>query len=90
MLATRGRLAADLGSASRCSASLSPVIGLVAATPVRARRLAIVGLGNSIVDINALTIMQRAVPDDVLARVLGVLEGILLGSIGLGGLLAPL
>ena len=52
--------------------------------------LAFVGLGNSIVDINALTIMQRAVPDEVLARVLGVLEGVLIGSIGIGGLLAPL
>ena len=33
--------------------------------------------------------MQRTVPDEVLGRVLGVLEGILIGSIGVGGLLAP-
>jgi MFS family permease len=52
--------------------------------------LALIGLGNSLVDVSALTIMQRTVPDEVLGRVLGVLEGVLLGSIGLGALLAPL
>jgi len=51
---------------------------------------AVVGIGNSIADIAALTLFQRIVPDHVLGRVLGVLEGILLGAIGLGGLAAPL
>ena len=47
------------------------------------------GIGNSIVDVNALTIMQRAVPDAVLGRALGALDGLLLGSLGIGALLAP-
>ncbi len=51
--------------------------------------LSIIGLGNSLVDVNALTIMQRIVPDEVLGRALGALQGMLLGSIGVGALLAP-
>ena len=58
--------------------------------PVALLALGLIGLGNSLVDINALTILQRTVPDEVLGRVLGVLEGVLLGSIGVGSLLAPL
>jgi MFS family permease len=49
----------------------------------------VVGVGNSLVDISAITLLQRIVPDDVLGRVLGLLEGLLLGSIGLGAALAP-
>ena len=51
--------------------------------------LGVLGIGNSIVDVNALTIMQRAVPDAVLGRALGALDGLLLGALGLGALLAP-
>ena len=52
--------------------------------------LVVCGIGNTLTDISALTLMQRAVPDDVLARVFGVLESILLASLGAGALLAPL
>ena len=51
--------------------------------------LGVLGIGNSLVDVNALTIMQRTVPDAVLGRALGALDGLLLGSLGLGALLAP-
>ena len=40
-------------------------------------------------DVNALTIMQRAVPDAVLGRALGALDGLLLATLGLGALAAP-
>ena len=90
VLATRGRLAADFGIGVVLFGV--PLVAdrdrVVGAGRARSRSRSI-GLGNSIVDINALTIMQRAVPDDVLGRVLGALEAILLGSIGIGGLLAP-
>jgi MFS family permease len=36
-----------------------------------------------------MTTLQRIVPDAVLARVLGVLDGLVLAAIGLGGILAP-
>ena len=50
---------------------------------------AIMGAGNSLVDVAGYTLVQRAVPDDVLARVFGVLQFFLLCALGVGGLLAP-
>ena len=85
LLATRGRLASDFGIGLALYGLPLVVIGLVAATPVALVALAIVGVGNSLIDINALTIMQRTVPDRVLGRALGVLDGILWGAIGVGG-----
>ncbi len=52
--------------------------------------LAIVGVGNSLVDVSALTLLQRAVPNEVLARVFGVLESLALGAIALGAAAVPL
>ena len=51
--------------------------------------LGIVGVGNSLVDVSALTLLQRGVSNDVLARVFGVLESICLGTIALGAALVP-
>ena len=50
----------------------------------------ILGVGNTLVDVAGLTLLQRAAPDDVRARVFGVLESVFLGTIGLGAILAPL
>jgi MFS family permease len=90
VLASRGRLAADFGLGVALFGLPLALLGIVSSVPVALLALGLVGLGNSLVDINALTIMQRTVPDDVLGRVLGLLEGVLLGSIGVGALLAPL
>jgi hypothetical protein len=51
--------------------------------------LALVGLGNTLVDVAGLTLLQRTAPPDVLARVFGVLQMILVGTIGLGAALTP-
>ena len=51
---------------------------------------AVIGLGNSLVDVTGLTLVQRAVPDDVLARVFGVIQMLWLGSLGIGAAVAPL
>jgi MFS family permease len=89
-LATRGRLASDLA----LGVVLNGVpFALVAVWPnevVALVALAIVGIGNSVTDVSAITLLQRAVPDDVLARVLGTIESLLLGSLGIGALVAPL
>ena len=52
--------------------------------------LTLVGIGNTLVDVSGLTLLQRAVPEDVLARAFGVLESVFVGTIGLGGVLAPI
>jgi CRP-like cAMP-binding protein len=52
--------------------------------------LALVGLGNTLVDVSAFTLLQRAVPDEVLARVFGAVQGLWVGAIGVGAIIAPL
>lgn len=51
--------------------------------------LAVMGIGNSFVDVAGLTLVQRSVPDEVLARVFGVIQMLWLASIGIGAALAP-
>jgi MFS family permease len=68
-------------------------IALVAVWPNQAAvlvLLALVGVGNTLVDVSGMTLLQRAAPEDVLARVFGVLESLLLLTVGLGALVAPL
>lgn len=48
-----------------------------------------VGVGNTLVDVAGTTLLQRSAPDAVLARVFGVLESLIVGSIGIGALVAP-
>lgn len=51
--------------------------------------LALLGVGNSLVDVAAFTLVQRAVPDEVLARVFGVIQMLWLVSVGVGAIVAP-
>ena len=51
--------------------------------------LAFLGVANTLVDATAITLMQRSAPEEVMGRVFGVLESIIMGSIALGMLLAP-
>jgi MFS family permease len=52
--------------------------------------LVVVGIGNVLVDVAGLTLLQRVAPDDVLGRVFGVLETVFSLAVGLGGAAAPL
>jgi hypothetical protein len=64
------------------------LIGIFSEPAVAIVLLAIVGAGNSVVDVAVFTLIQRAVPDDVLARVFGVIQFLWIATFGLGGLLA--
>ena len=50
----------------------------------------VLGVANTLVDVAGLTLLQRAAPDEVRARVFGVLESVFLGTIGIGAVIAPL
>ena len=49
----------------------------------------LIGIGSSITDVSGLTLIQRAVPDQVLARVFGVIQMLMLSAMGLGAAAAP-
>ncbi|MGH9084838.1 MAG: MFS transporter [Acidimicrobiales bacterium] len=89
MLATRGRLAVDFGvGVVLWSAPLLLVVAFPDLGPVLLV-MAVLGLGNSLVDINAFTIMQRLVPDAVMGRVFGAVESVLVAGMALGSLAMP-
>ena len=50
----------------------------------------VIGLANTLVDVSGFTLLQRTVADTVLARVFGVLEGLMTITVGLGAVAAPL
>jgi predicted MFS family arabinose efflux permease len=68
-------------------------IALIPIFPRQAAALALlacVGIGNALVDVGLFTLMARLAPDDVLARVFGLLESLIALAVGLGALVASL
>ena len=51
--------------------------------------IAVIGFANTLVDVASFTLLQRAVPDEVLARVFGILESLLYWTTIGGALAAP-
>jgi len=52
--------------------------------------LACVGVGNALVDLSGFTLLGRIAPDEVLARVFGVLESLVALSMGVGAIITSL
>ena len=65
------------------------LVGVFPEPAVALLLLGIVGVGVTLVDVAGLTLLQRAVPDEVLTRVLGVVQSVFVGTLGLGAILAP-
>jgi MFS family permease len=88
-LAGRKRLAGDLGIGALM---WGVPLGLVAAWSNLGFVLllfAVIGMGNTIVDVAGITLMQRTAADAVLARVFGVLESLALATLAVGSLVTP-
>jgi MFS family permease len=90
VLAQRGRLAFDFGLGVLLWAAPLLLIAAWPTLPGAILALLIVGLANSLVDINAYTILQRVVPDAVMGRVFGALESAVIGAMALGALAMPI
>jgi MFS family permease len=68
-------------------------IALIGVFPTQAAALillACVGVGNALIDLGGFTLIARLAPDDVLARVFGVLESLVALTVGLGAIFASL
>src|SRR5215471_297489 len=86
----RRRMASAFGAGLvLCGAPLI-LIGLRPSTGLAVSLLAVLGVGVTIVDFSAVTLLQRAINDEVLAKVFSVLQSLFVGSIGLGAALAPI
>lgn len=64
------------------------IIGVLPVPALAAVLLVVAGAGRTVQDVVGRTLLQRASPDAVLSRVLGVVEAMFMGSFGIGGALA--
>ena len=65
------------------------LIGLATTMPVAIAMLVLVGIGNTLVDVSAITLLQRATPSALLGRVFGVLESVVIASVAIGAAATP-
>lgn len=65
-------------------------VGVLPATLTAIAFLGLAGAGRNVMDVAGRTLLQRSVPDQVLSRVLGVLEGLYNISMGIGAVVTPL
>lgn len=89
-LVGRPRLAPALALSALAWGGAMILVGTAAPAWMAPALIALGGIGYSACDVTGRTILQRVTPDDVLARVLGGLEGIGLVGLALGALIVPI
>jgi predicted MFS family arabinose efflux permease len=90
VLVGRKRLAGDFGVGLLLWGVPFLVMGVWPNAVVALLMLGVLGIGNTLVDVSGLTLLQRNAPEAVRSRVFGVFESMVAGTIGLGAILAPL
>jgi MFS family permease len=88
-VAARGRLASSLGVGIVLWGLPLALIGVWPEQAVALVLLALVGAGGTVVTVAGDTLLQRAAPAEMLARVFGAVDGVLLVALALGSLAAP-
>ena len=88
-MVARGRLATNFGAGLVLWGAPLALVGWFVDPWVALAALALTGVANTIVDVMGDTLLQRAVPDDVLARAFGAVEGLMLAAVALGSIAAP-
>ncbi len=88
--ATRSRLAQDMTTGVVLWALPLLLVSLWPHPVAAFLAVALLGLGNPLVDVNMDTIFQRVVPDEVLGRVFGALETCVISTMALGAVLMPI
>jgi MFS family permease len=90
VLVGRRRLAGDFGIGLLLWGVPFLIMGVWPNAVVALLMLGVLGIGNTLVDVSGLTLLQRNAPEAVRSRVFGVFESMVAGTIGLGAILAPL
>jgi len=89
-LVGRGRLAANFAAGLIAWGVPIALIAVFTRSGFAFAMLLIVGVGNVLVDVAALTMLQRVAADEVLGRVFGVMEAVLSITVGIGAAVTPL
>lgn len=63
---------------------------MTGSVPLALALLVVIGFANTLVDVTYITLLQRIAPAHVLARVFGLMETVMLLTIALGNVVAPL
>jgi predicted MFS family arabinose efflux permease len=85
----RRRLATDFGLGLLL---IGAGLGLIGVWPTFIGAILLIGvfgIGNTLVDVSGVTLLQRAVRDEVLGRVFGALQSILVLGLAVGALITP-
>jgi MFS family permease len=90
VLGTRSRLSLSFAAGLLLWGLPIAVLGLWPNRAAAFVLLGLIGVGNTLVDVAGNTLLQRAAPEAVLARVFGVLESATMVAIAVGAALAPL
>jgi MFS family permease len=88
-LAGRKRLAGDLGIGVLLWGVPLALVAVWSNLAFALILFGVIGLGNTLVDVAGMTLLQRSADDEVLGRVFGVLESLALATLALGSLVAP-
>jgi MFS family permease len=89
LLANRLRLSTAFGVGLVGWAVAIAGVGVAPNLPIAVAFVALTGFANPLVDVPAMTLLQRSAPEEVLGRVFGVLETVILVAVGLGAAAAP-
>jgi MFS family permease len=89
VLLGRERLASDFGVGIFLWGIPIALIGVWPESIVAFTLLLFVGAGNTLIDVSGPTLLQRLVEDEVLARVFGALQSLLIIGYGVGMIAAP-
>ena len=89
LLVARQRLGSDFAIGMLLWGIPLIVIGLWVNTGVAIVAIAVIGVGDVLIEVAAPTLLQRAVPDEVLGRVFGAVEAVLIAGMGIGSIIAP-
>ena len=90
LLVSGRRLAAIEGIGAALWGLPLTLSGALPHEPVVLALMAVIGVGNALIDVGLFTLVQRLVPEDVLARAFGALESLAALTVAIGALVTPL
>jgi MFS family permease len=88
-LVARQKLASDFAIGTLLWGIPLILIGVFPSSAAALVLIAFIGIGDTLVEVAAPTLLQRAVPDEVLGRVFGAVESLIIGAMGIGAIVAP-